>query len=89
MKTLPDGSPIIAVLVFSCNRVTVQRCLDQLINYRPSAEQFPIIVSQDCDHQQTTDVIKSYDDEVFLIQVTIQKKKNLYFFFFLYFNSST
>ena len=68
-KTLADGSPIIAVLVFSCNRLTVQRCLDQLIKLRPSAEQFPIIVSQDCEHKQTADVIKSYGDEVVHIQV--------------------
>lgn len=37
---------VIPVLVFACNRITVTRCLDQLIKYRPSEEQFPIIVSQ-------------------------------------------
>ncbi|XP_034951613.1 alpha-1,3-mannosyl-glycoprotein 2-beta-N-acetylglucosaminyltransferase isoform X2 [Chelonus insularis] len=67
-KTLSDDAPIIAVLVFSCNRITVQRCLNQLIKLRPSAEQFPIIVSQDCEHQQTADIIKSYGDEVAYIQ---------------------
>ena len=65
---MPDGSPIIAVLVLSCNRITVQRCLDQLIKLRPSAEQFPIIVSQDCYHQPTSDVIKSYKEKVLHIQ---------------------
>ncbi|KAK0077837.1 hypothetical protein PV325_003399 [Microctonus aethiopoides] len=67
-KTLADGSPIIVILVFSCNRITVQKCLDQLIKLRPSAEQFPIIVSQDCDHQATGDIIKSYGEEVIHIQ---------------------
>lgn len=67
-KTLPDGSPIIAILVFSCNRDSVKRCLDQLINLRPSTEQFPIIVSQDCDHQPTADVIKSYNDQLLHIK---------------------
>lgn len=37
---------IIPVLVFACNRVSVSRCLDQLIQYRPNPDQFPIIVSQ-------------------------------------------
>lgn len=38
--------PVIPVLVFACNRVSVRNCLDNLVNYRPNAEQFPIIVSQ-------------------------------------------
>lgn len=38
--------PIIPVLVFACNRVSVRKCLDNLIEYRPNIHQFPIIVSQ-------------------------------------------
>lgn len=34
------------VLVFACNRVTVTRCLDNLLRHRPDPDQFPIIVSQ-------------------------------------------
>ncbi|XP_012257569.2 alpha-1,3-mannosyl-glycoprotein 2-beta-N-acetylglucosaminyltransferase isoform X2 [Athalia rosae] len=63
-KFLPNGNPVIAVLVFSCNRITVQRCLDQLISLRPSAEQFPIIVSQDCDHEPTSTIIQSYGEQI-------------------------
>lgn len=37
---------IIPILVFACNRVSVSRCLDQLLQYRPNPDQFPIIVSQ-------------------------------------------
>lgn len=69
-KTLENGAPVIAVLVISCNRVTVRYCLDELIKWRPSKEQFPIIVSQDCSHQATTEVIRSYGDQVTLIQVS-------------------
>ncbi|XP_034184967.1 alpha-1,3-mannosyl-glycoprotein 2-beta-N-acetylglucosaminyltransferase [Osmia lignaria lignaria] len=65
---LPNGSPIIAVLVFSCNRVTVKRCLDQLIKYRPSVEQFPIIVSEDCQHRQTAEIINRYGNQIMHIQ---------------------
>lgn len=36
----------IPVLVFACNRVSITRCLDKLITYRPDPDQFPIIVSQ-------------------------------------------
>lgn len=67
-RKLSDGSPIIAILVFSCNRITVQRCLNQLIKYRPSADQFPIIVSQDCEHEETAKIIKSYDKQVYHIR---------------------
>lgn len=38
--------PIIPVLVFACNRVSVRNCLNDLVKYRPNAEQFPIIVTQ-------------------------------------------
>lgn len=69
MQKLPDGSPIIAVLVVSCNRITVERCLDQLIRLRPSKEQFPIVVSQDCEHRQTADVITRYGNQLLHIKV--------------------
>ena len=34
------------ILVFACNRVSVSKCLDRLIQYRPDPDKFPIIVSQ-------------------------------------------
>lgn len=58
----------IPVLVFACNRVTVTRCLDSLIQYRPDPDQFPIIVSQDCNHDETKDAIENYGTQVSLIQ---------------------
>lgn len=42
------NKPVIPVIVFACNRVSVSRNLDALIKYRPSRQQFPIIVSQVC-----------------------------------------
>lgn len=42
------NKPVIPVIVFACNRVSVSRSLDLLIKYRPDREQFPIIVSQVC-----------------------------------------
>ncbi|XP_061726726.1 alpha-1,3-mannosyl-glycoprotein 2-beta-N-acetylglucosaminyltransferase-like isoform X2 [Cydia pomonella] len=53
---------ILPVLVIACDRVTVKRCLDNLIKFRPSKEKFPIIVSQDCGHNATYQVIKSFAD---------------------------
>lgn len=38
--------PVIPILVFACNRISVRNCIDNLIQYRPNANQFPIIVSQ-------------------------------------------
>jgi len=58
------AQPVIPVLVIACNRVTVRRCLDKLLQHRPSAELFPIIVSQDCGHADTAEVIRSYGDKV-------------------------
>jgi len=60
--------PVIPVLVFSCNRVTVNRALDLLLTYRPSKAQFPIIVTQDCGHKETREVIEGYGDQVIYIQ---------------------
>ncbi|CAH1252079.1 MGAT1 [Branchiostoma lanceolatum] len=60
----PAGDTVIPVLVIACNRPTVRRSLDLLVKHRPSAHQFPIIVSQDCGHQETSAVIKSYGDKI-------------------------
>lgn len=65
---LANGQPIIPVLVFACNRVSISKCLDNLVKYRPNAEQFPIIVSQDCGDDATRNVILSYKDQVSLIE---------------------
>lgn len=56
--------PVIPILVIACNRVTVRRCVDKLLQLRPSAELNPIIVSQDCGHAETAEVIRSYGDQV-------------------------
>lgn len=48
LKELQDEK--IPVLVFACNRITVTRCLDSLLQYRPDPDHFPIIVSQVCTH---------------------------------------
>lgn len=40
------NKPVIPVIVFACNRVSVKQNLDALVKHRPSREQFPIIVSQ-------------------------------------------
>lgn len=55
---------VIPILVIACDRVTVKRSLDKLIQYRPSVELHPIIVSQDCGHAETARVIGSYGSQV-------------------------
>lgn len=76
-KKLNNKYPTIVVLVISCNRVTIQRCLDQLIKLRPNVENFPIIVSQDCIHQPTTNIIEKYGKRIFYIKVKNYLLKNL------------
>ncbi|XP_061597127.1 alpha-1,3-mannosyl-glycoprotein 2-beta-N-acetylglucosaminyltransferase b [Cololabis saira] len=61
---LPPQEPVIPILVIACDRVTVKRSLDRLIQYRPSPELYPIIVSQDCGHAETARVIGAYGDQV-------------------------
>ncbi|KAF1426222.1 Alpha-1,3-mannosyl-glycoprotein 2-beta-N-acetylglucosaminyltransferase, partial [Spheniscus humboldti] len=61
--TDPAGA-VLPVLVMACDRSTVRRCLDKLLRYRPSAQRFPVIVSQDCGHAETARVIASYGDAV-------------------------
>lgn len=61
---VPADEVVAAVLVIACNRPTVKRCLDLLLQYQPSPKQFPIIVSQDCGHQETANVIASYGSRV-------------------------
>ncbi|UXI22337.1 phosphatidylinositol-binding clathrin assembly protein LAP [Sarcoptes scabiei] len=60
--------PKICVLMFACNRITVKRSLDQLFKYRNDPEIFPIVVSQDCNHERTRQVIESYGDKLLFIQ---------------------
>lgn len=62
--TLGNPQPVIPILVIACDRVTVRRSLDKLIQYRPSPELHPIIVSQDCGHAETARVIGSYGSQV-------------------------
>ncbi|XP_059062551.1 alpha-1,3-mannosyl-glycoprotein 2-beta-N-acetylglucosaminyltransferase [Achroia grisella] len=53
---------VLPVLLIACDRVTVRRCLDNLVKFRPDKNTFPIIVSQDCGHNATYQVIKSFTD---------------------------
>lgn len=67
-KAVAPAQPVIPILVIACNRVTVRRCLDKLLAYRPSEELHPIIVSQDCGHAETAEVIRSYGERVTHLQ---------------------
>lgn len=60
--------PVIPVLVFACNRPSIAKCLDNLVQYRANSEQFPIIVSQDCGDELTKETILKYKDDVTLIE---------------------
>lgn len=60
----PPPEVVIPILVIACDRVTVRRSLDRLIQYRPSSRLHPIIISQDCGHADTARVIGSYGDQV-------------------------
>jgi alpha-1,3-mannosyl-glycoprotein beta-1,2-N-acetylglucosaminyltransferase len=57
----------IAVLVFACNRPNaIEEHLTELIDKRSDKkDQFPIIVSQDCNHEPTAQTISKFSDNLF------------------------
>merc|ERR1712018_222071 len=65
---------VIAILMFACNRITVSKALDSLLDYRKDDVKFPIIVSQDCGNAETREVIKSYGDKITFIEQPDQGK---------------
>uniref|UniRef100_A0AC34FPA7 Alpha-1,3-mannosyl-glycoprotein 2-beta-N-acetylglucosaminyltransferase n=1 Tax=Panagrolaimus sp. ES5 TaxID=591445 RepID=A0AC34FPA7_9BILA len=59
----------IGILVFVCNRAeALRQHVQKLINYRKSAELFPIIVSQDCDDEGVAEVAKSFGAQITYIK---------------------
>lgn len=54
--------PVIPVIVFACNRVSVKNCLENLVDYRPNADQFPIIVSQVSDSIDSIQIFVNRND---------------------------
>lgn len=64
------GDSRIGVLVMACNRVQVRRTLDQIFKLRP-ADNFPVVLSQDCGHEATAHVIDTYEDRLIHIHVRV------------------
>ncbi|KAL4216609.1 mannosyl (alpha-1 3-)-glycoprotein beta-1 [Mactra antiquata] len=55
---------ILPVLMIACDRAeAVRRSLDLVLKYRPDEKKFPIIVSQDCGHKATAEMIGKYVTE--------------------------
>eukprot|EP00095_Tigriopus_kingsejongensis_P000546 snap_masked-scaffold212_size255419-processed-gene-1.10 protein:Tk00546 transcript:snap_masked-scaffold212_size255419-processed-gene-1.10-mRNA-1 annotation:"alpha- -mannosyl-glycoprotein 2-beta-n-acetylglucosaminyltransferase" len=66
--------PVLPVLMFACNRVTVSRAVDLLLKYRGErTAQFPLIVSQDCGHADTWAVLQGYGDQIIALQQPDQR----------------
>jgi alpha-1,3-mannosyl-glycoprotein beta-1,2-N-acetylglucosaminyltransferase len=55
------SNDVIPVLLFACERPEMSRTLDSLLKYRPNGN-FPIIISQDLNHQAVAEVIRKYSD---------------------------
>jgi hypothetical protein len=64
-----DDNEKIAILVITCNRpYAAESHIKQLIEMREKSgkvEKFPIIVSQDCDHDETANAIEKYREHLF------------------------
>lgn len=56
----------IGVLVMACNRPTVSFHLDQILKLREyNVNKFPIVVSQDCAHEETKQMILKYKNSLY------------------------
>ncbi|XP_065191187.1 alpha-1,3-mannosyl-glycoprotein 2-beta-N-acetylglucosaminyltransferase-like [Sycon ciliatum] len=56
---------VIAVLVMGCNRPdALKRSLTQIFKRRPSAEQFPVVVSLDCGHSGAEQAVAEFGNSV-------------------------
>lgn len=62
-RPIDTNSVVLPILLIACDRTTVSRSLDLLLKYNPNKKRFPIIVSQDCGHKPTADVIQRYVSE--------------------------
>lgn len=61
----PGSEVEIPILMIACNRPEALRAsLKNLIDNRPSSSRFPIVVSQDCMHQPTADVVRSFGSQI-------------------------
>ncbi|CAG0921178.1 unnamed protein product [Notodromas monacha] len=67
-----SSAPPIPIVVIACNRPSVSRALDRLIEFRPKGleDQFPIYVSQDCGHVETAEIIRGYGSQVIHLEFT-------------------
>ena len=59
---------VATVLIIACNRPEVERSLDSLLRFRTSERKFPVVVSQDCGHEETAQVIASYGDKIMYVR---------------------
>ncbi|TKR81212.1 hypothetical protein L596_015123 [Steinernema carpocapsae] len=68
----------IPVLVFVCNRAdAIRNHIEKLIKYRPSADQFPIHVSQDCDSEDVVKEVKKFGAQVHYMKHLSGEKANI------------
>ncbi|XP_071493786.1 alpha-1,3-mannosyl-glycoprotein 2-beta-N-acetylglucosaminyltransferase-like [Diadema antillarum] len=68
-KQYPFSTYTIPIVLIACNRPSaVTRSLNSLLDTRPSAQQFPIYVSQDCGDRKTADAIREFGSKVVHMQ---------------------
>lgn len=73
-----DWSQAIPVIVFACNRPNaLKQHVDKLLRYRPNAEEFPIIISQDCDNKEVAAVANDFGSSVHYIKHLSGDKANI------------
>ncbi|CAL2037049.1 unnamed protein product [Caenorhabditis brenneri] len=68
----------ILVLVLACNRAkSLRDHLEKLINHRPSKEQFPIVVSLDCEDSSTAAEAEQFGKQIDIIKHPAGAKANI------------
>lgn len=78
-----------AVLVFACNRPeSIDRHLKELFERRNASgkiNRFPIIVSQDCGHQETSKTIELHSKNLFAFLKVKSNNFNICFIIYLFY----
>lgn len=68
----------ILVLVLACNRAeSLRDHLEKLIDFRPSKEQFPIVVSLDCEDSNTVAEAEQFGEQIEVIKHSAGAKANI------------
>ncbi|KAI3651367.1 hypothetical protein MP228_003789 [Amoeboaphelidium protococcarum] len=61
-----------ALLIIACNRPEIERALNAVYKHKPK-DRIPVIVSQDCNHEPTSEVIDKFSDRLIHLKYPVRE----------------